>query len=88
MIELTQSEGRQIINGAETLLKKELPTGIVIEIMKRYESISSQMDTKDNEKVIKLDFPLFPMSALAQAMPHITGVFLIGAMGKLFDLEQ
>lgn len=88
MIELTQAEGRQIAQGAENLLKRELPTAIVIEIMKRYESIVEQFDTENEETVIELDYPVFPMSVVAQAMPKITGYFLIGAMSKLFDYDN
>lgn len=90
MIKLTQDEGRQITQGAEQLLKSELPTSIVIEIMKRYESIVSQFDNPEAKEstTIELDFPQFPMSILAQAMPMITGVFLIGAMSKLFDYDN
>jgi hypothetical protein len=88
MITLTQSEGRQIKQVAEGLLKKELPTSIVIEIMKRYNSIDSQLDDENPETEIQLDFPQFPMSLLSKEMPRITGVFLVGAMGKLFDFDN
>lgn len=96
MISLTQQEGSAILQAAEELVRRKLSNDINTAIIQRYYKIKEQLFTPHGEETseelvagyataIEIDFPLFPMSALATIGDYQVD-FLIGSMVKLFDI--